>query len=73
MCVTFYIKSDDPDIETVEQLEEYFGVDATNYSKHQELVRDACLCQIDTQKFLNDNPQVAARFKTETGMDYWEV
>ena len=72
MCTTFYRKTNEPDIETVEQFEEYFGVNADDYSRHDELMPDACLCQIDTGKFLEDHPEVAEKYKTETGMDYWE-
>ena len=73
MCTTFYRKTDEPDIETVEQFEQFFGVNADDYSEYDELIRDACLCQIDVDKFVRDHPKVRERFKSETGMDYWEV
>jgi hypothetical protein len=71
MCTTFYTKTG-KSIDSVEKFEESFNVDAEKYSKYDDLVRDACLCQIDVYSFLRDRADIRERFMQETSMDFYE-
>jgi hypothetical protein len=67
MCVTIKPKNGE-EIETVEEFEKYFNIDATAYAdKHygNKIKYKACLCQLDLDSFFKNK-----NFTFE-GM-YWE-
>lgn len=69
MCDTIRMKNGN-DIETVEQFEKHFNVNADNlkYDYYDKLSRDSCLCQIDLEKFMSNKHD----FEYDCG-DWWEV
>lgn len=71
MCETIRLKGDVDDIETVAQLEKHFGVEATplKESYYGDIIPDACLCQIDLDRFMADKTD---RFYKDWG-DWWEI
>jgi len=68
MCDTIRLKNGN-DIESVEQFEKHFEVKADNYKYdyYDEIVKDACLCQIDLEEFFSKRKD----FKLDCG-DWWE-
>jgi hypothetical protein len=71
MCVEIILK-DGTYLETIKEIEEHFNVSLYKYKdKHyKNLNRMACTCQIDLDKFMNEEPR-RSQFEYDY-VEYWE-
>ena len=72
MCVGIILK-DGKHLQSIQEIETHFKVDLEPYKLdwYDKLNREACTCQIDLEKFMNEEPR---RNKFEYNyVEYWEI
>jgi hypothetical protein len=71
MCTGIILKNGDR-LQSVGDVEKHFNVNLDSYkeSYYGELDRECCLCQIDLQKFMSEEPR-KSQFEYDY-VEYWE-
>lgn len=70
MCNIIVINKGEKEIETPRQFCEHFGLEYVKAYGHKNIMMDACLCQIDIEKSLNENN---IQFNYDCGYYYVDI
>jgi len=71
MCVGIILKNG-KHLQSIEEIEAHFGVDLDSYkhSAYDKIIKSACTCQIDFDRFMNEEPR-KGQFEYDY-IEYWE-